>query len=71
MSKNKHKQTDSNSKTSWKTGGTDQMFEMVVAPCPINRTHYYFEMPVKETKIPSRKHYENVLVVYLNINGDH
>jgi len=41
----------------------EQVLERVIAPCPINRTHYDFEVPVKETKIPNIKHYENVLVV--------
>jgi hypothetical protein len=43
--------------------GKDQVLERVITPCPINITHYDFEKSVKETKIPSRKHYENVLVV--------
>jgi hypothetical protein len=43
--------------------GKDQVLERVITPCPISITHYDFEKSVKETKIPSRKHYENVLVV--------
>jgi len=46
-----------------KNWGKYQVIERVIAPCPINRTHYDFEKPVKETKISSSKHYENMLVV--------
>ena len=39
--------------------------ERVIVPSPINRFHYEFEKPVKETKISNRKHYGNISVVIL------
>ena len=39
--------------------------ERVIVPSPINRFHYEFEKPVKETKISNRKHYGNILVIIL------
>ena len=40
--------------------------ERVIVPSPINRIHYEFEKPVKETKISNRKHYEIYQLSYCN-----
>jgi hypothetical protein len=47
-----------NCKTALQTGEKTGCSGRVFVPWPIKGTYYDFEKPVKETKIPNRKHYE-------------